>query len=374
MSYSLESHPFFVPWTDPLSGVRSYLLNERVAPVQMPIYFVNPAVSADEKWLWFGCGYPPSPFRRLGVVGLDPDNPFIKVFQEATFHAESPLITSAGDSCYFASGSGVYEINISGEVRSVLQIPQNILKNRVLSRVATHLTLSADGKYLLMDGAFVGGIWFVAVGDIATGEVRLLKEWRQHMNHTQFSPTDPKLFSIAQDWWHDPISGQPYGFDLRIWLMDTDGTRYEPLRPGDWFGHGTLACHEWWDAQGRLCWVDYDAGVFRCDVYSRDLEHIWHRPLCHAHTDTTGNYWCGDNTPYKWDEQPVEVLFFNAETKRTIPIVSAMPKPPLPRTPLHLDPHPHFSPQGTHIVFMTTVRGLVDVAITEVAPLVELAQ
>jgi hypothetical protein len=370
----LLEHSHFVPWTDPVSGVRSLLLDERVAPVQFVIYFVNPAVSADEKWLWFGGGYPPSPYKRLGVVSLDPDRPLVRMFQEATFHSETPLVSASGDSCYFASGTGVYEIGVSGEVRTVLEIPQEILKDRPLSRVATHLTLSADGRTLLLDGAFAAGRWFVAVGNILTGEVRLLKEWTRHMNHAQFSPTDPALFSIAQDWWRDPLSGQAFPFDQRIWLMDTQGRRYEPLRPSDWFGHGTLACHEWWDRQGRVCWVDYQAGAMRCDIATRGVEHIWRRPLCHAHCDPTGTLWCADDSPYLWNERPCEVLFFNSHTGREVPIFSAMPPPSQPRHPLHLDPHPHFSPQGTYIVSMTTVRGLPEVAVTEVAPLVAMTR
>ena len=171
MSSRLEAHPFFVPWTDPVSNVQSYLLNERVAPAQLVTYFVNSAVSADENWLWFGCGYPPSPYKRLGVVSLDPDKPFIKVFQEATFQSETPLISDEGDLCFFASGSEVYEIHVSGDARLVLQIPADVLKGRVLSRVATHLTMSADKKSLLLDCAFAGGLWIVALGDLATGEV-----------------------------------------------------------------------------------------------------------------------------------------------------------------------------------------------------------
>lgn len=64
--------------------------------------------------------------------------------------------------------------------------------------------------------------------------------------------------------------------------------------------------------------------------------------------------------------------FFNARTGKSVSIVSAMPKPPLPRSPLHLDPH--FSPQGTYIIMMTTVRGMIDVALTEVAPLLDRSQ
>lgn len=369
MADLLDAHPHFTPWIDPATGVKSHLLAERVAPVQMTTYFVTSAVSADETLLWFGCGYPPSPYKRLGVVSLDPARPFIKVFQAATFQAATPLVAASGDSCYFGSGHGVYAVDLSGEVRLVLEIPPEILQNRPLAQVATHLTISADGRFMLLDGAFWAGRWFVAVGDLVTGEVRLLKEWTRHMNHAQFSPTDPTLFSVAQDWWHDPLSGHYYPFDQRLWLMDTAGTRYEPLCPGDWFGHGTQACHEWWDARGRLCWVDYAQGVFRADVVSREREHVWKRPLCHAHSSPVGNYWCADQDPYRWGERPCEVLFFNADTGLETPVVSAMPRPPVPRQPLHIDPHPHFSPRGTFIAYTSTVRGTVDVALTEVASL-----
>ncbi len=367
---NLAKHPHFHPWRDPQSGVISHILTERVAPIQMPVYFVNPCVSADERWLWFACGYPPSPYRRLGVVSLDPERPMIRVFQHATFQAETPLITPAGDSCWFASGTAVYEINVEGAVREVMHFPQDFVNHRQVTRVATHLTRSADGRHLLLDGAFAGGRWFVALGEIETGQVTILKEWTRHMNHAQFSPVDPALFSIAQDWWHDPISGQHFPFDQRIWLMDVKGERYEPLRPGDWFGHGVQPCHEWWDAQGRMCWVDYEAGAHRCDLVTREVECVWPRPLCHAHCDATGELWVADETPYRWAERPVEVLFLDRRTGCETAIVSAMPPPPMPRHPLHLDPHPHFTPRGTHVAYMTTVHGTVDVALTEVAPLV----
>lgn len=367
--HHLDSHPFFEPWTDPVSGVVSYILTERVAPVQMVTYFVNPAVSADEKWLWFSCGYPPSPYKRLGVVSLDPANPVIKVFQEATFQAETPLVSESGDSCLYACGTGVYEVNVAGEVRQVLEMPAEILKNRVLQRMATHLTKSADGKYLLLDVTLAANRWFVALGDLETGEVRVLKQWTRHMNHAQFSPVDPELFLISQDWWHDAISGEWYPFDQRIWLMDTKGTRFEPLRPTDWFGHGTLACHEWWDKQGRVCWVDYEKGVFRVDLATRELESIWPRQICHAHCDATGRFWCGDESPYKWAEKPCQVLFYDAATGRETAIASGLPQPCMPRSSLHLDPHPHFSPQGTFVAYMTTVHGRIDVALTPVEPL-----
>lgn len=369
--HPLASHPYFTPWTDPVSNVVSYILTERVAPVQMVIYFVNPCISNDEKWLWFACGYPPSPLRRLGVVSLDPNNLFIRVFQEATFQFSSPLISDSGDACMFCSENSVYEVNIRGEVRKIVELPAEFLNNRVINRVATHLTKSADNKYLLLDSAFAADRWFVALGEIATGKVEILKEWTHHMNHGQFSPVDPDLFIISQDLWNDQISGQQYMFDKRIWLMDTRRTIYEPIRPKDWFQHGTDTCHEWWDRQGRVCWVDYKRGLFRMDLKTQTLEHMWERPLCHGHCDPTGQYWCCDDFPYRWAQKPVEVAFYDSATRREVKIATALPKPDLPRRPFHVDPHPHFSPKGTYVAYMTTVHNRLDVALTPVASLLK---
>jgi len=68
------------------------------------------------------------------------------------------------------------------------------VNKRPVHRLATHLTLSADGRHLLLDG-HVGNHWFVGVGDVAGGAVRILKEFPRHMNHGQFSPTDLDLSS-----------------------------------------------------------------------------------------------------------------------------------------------------------------------------------
>ena len=51
-------------------------------------------------------------------------------------------------------------------------------------------------------------------------------------------------------------------------------------------------------------------------------------------------------------------------------IVSAMPPPPMSRDPYHLDPHPHFSPDDSQIIYMTTVLGNIDVAVTPVEQLI----
>jgi len=368
--FDLGKHPFFEKWTDPLSGVESFILKERVAPVQQSFYFTNPSVSADGKWLWFYAAYPPNPQRTLAVVSLDPDNPFIKNFPQAGFYSPSPLVAPEGDAVYICIKNSVYKINVKGEMETVCTVPESYIGNRQYNRISTHLSMSSDKKYLLLDGD-LGNFWWVGIGNLETGEVTILKEFSRHYNHVLFSPTDPQLFIIVQDWWKDKMTGKHCLLDHRLWLMDIKQTRFEPVCPKDWYSHNAKGAHEWWSKDGLICWNDYDKGTYECNPYSFEKTHVWKRALCHAHCDTTRQYWCADESPYKWATQAVEVLFYDRGNNHEEHIVSAMPAPPVDRNMYHLDPHPQFSPCDNWIVYTTTVRGKIDIALCPVKNILE---
>ena len=42
--HDLRQHPYFKRWTDPGSGIESFILKKRVAPVQQSFYFANSSV------------------------------------------------------------------------------------------------------------------------------------------------------------------------------------------------------------------------------------------------------------------------------------------------------------------------------------------
>lgn len=361
----LSLHPYFTEWTDPSSGIKSFVLTKKASPLQQSFYFTNSSLSADEKYLWFYATYPPAPVttRVLGVVGMNPDAPFIEVFPETAFWDASPLVSPEGDSVYFFQGKGVSKFTLGGKVEKVCEIDDEYICGRYLFRGSTHLTLSADGKKLLIDGQ-VGNRWFVSAGDLETGKVEIINEFSRMYNHAQFSPTDPKLFSMAQDWWFDPITGQKGNIDQRIWIMDTDRTKCYPIAPKDWVGHGSSnPSHEWWSKDGHLCWTDYKAGAFRFDIETEEKQHIWKRALCHTHCDSTGRYWCADASPYRWDSVPCKVLFYDFETKEETEISSGLPQPAWSRKAYHIDPHPQFSPSDNYVVYTTTVSEGVTIAL-----------
>lgn len=215
----------------------------------------------------------------------------------------------------------------------------------------------------------------------------------RHFNHAQFVAETPMLsptgdacrYCLERHVYRVDLErrttivcslGRGFGLDHRTWLMDTLGTRYEPLRPTDSFGqtmHGrkTAACHEWWSADAKVCWVDYNRGACECEPRcGAEPTHVWAAQLCHAHCNATGRYWCGDESPYKWGEKPCEVLFCDRLTRRQT-LIASLPKPPLPRFPFHLDPHRQFTPGGKYVAYTTTVRGTVDVALAPTGALRE---
>lgn len=363
--HALDRHPYFGRVTDPESGVPSYILTKHAAPLQQQFYFTNASVTRDEKWLWFYASFPPARSRTLGLVSLDPDHPVIRHFPHAEFSSASPLVAPDGKGIYYCLDRYIYHMTNNGDISVVAALDEQWVNHRPIGQMATHLTLSADGQYLLLDGQ-VGTFWFVGTAHISTGKIQILKEFVSNHNHAQFSPVDPELFLIAEDWWRDRATGQYFPIDHRIWLMDIRGRRYEPLRPKEWYNHDAYPSHEWWSETGKICWVDYAAGAYECDIATGEAVNVWPRPLCHAHCNADSSLWCADQSPYTWDQRPCDVLLMDRTSGRELRIAS-LPKPTVPRDPYHPDPHPQFSPQGTWVVYTTTVRQTLDIALCPVA-------
>ena len=230
------------------------------------------------------------------------------------------------------------------------------------------LTASADGRLLLLVGQ-IGNHPFVAVGERETGKVRVLHEFQRAHAHASFSPHDPDLFMVTQEWYKDPITGRRFSFDVHAWLMDVGQTLFEPILVQGWSGHGSSPNHEFWSGDGWVCWVDFKRGAFEWHPEDRMLYHVWQRPLCHAHASADRQLWCADQTPYTWDQETCAVLFYRRETGQETAIVSALPRPDLDWRALHLHPHPQFVLDDRYVVYTTTVFGRADVALAPVGAL-----
>lgn len=368
--YDLSKHPYFEEYTDPVSGVRSYILKKIAAPIQQNLYFTHlGGITTDGKYMWIRCAEWPSRTIRYGVVSLDPDAPYLRVFNNATFDTTLLSPVPGTHKALFGVRNKVFEIDLEGNTREILTIDEELIHGRWIEWISTHLSVNSTGELITLD-MYIGGKSYMAIGNYRTGEVTHIMKSERHYNHAQFSPTDPRLFIVDQDWVKDPVSGERFDVDQRIWLMDIDKTIFEPIDPGNWFRHNnSIYCHDFWSADGYICWPDLLEYVYEYNVYTKEKNVVWKRSVCHAHT-LNRRLWVADATPYGWS--PCDVVFFDRDSGKEINIFTALPKPKYDKSVYHLDPHPAFSPDGSLIVSMTTVKDSeIDIALTPVKELLD---
>ena len=63
----------FTKYTNPDSGVVSYILTTRVAALQQCFYFVNSGMSDDGRYLWIYCSNPPKSGHHLALIDFETD-------------------------------------------------------------------------------------------------------------------------------------------------------------------------------------------------------------------------------------------------------------------------------------------------------------
>ena len=371
----MDAHPSFTKWTDPHSGVVSYVLSEHIAPLQKALYYVTPSIRGPGRYLWFRACFPPSLARFPAIVDLQELQ--IRYFPQAVGNGGptsecTPMVTPAGDSAYVGIGDGIHLLHVDGSMREIGRMPSEILRGRHLFRLATDITMSCDGRWFVLD-SHIGNGWLISLMDTQTGEVRPLRWFTTDHTHAAFSLHDPGLIQLNQGHGHDPVSGERYEMNIRMWLMTTDLSRYEPVDPTLWFGRNSRCCHEWWTPSGKLQWCDYDRGIWEMDLATRHKSLVWAHPLVHGQSDPSERYLVGDQNPYNWNEKlPCSIWLYDRHTGRETAIVTRMPAQPLPWRDFrafHIDPHPHFSSDGEWVIYTTTALGKVSVAVTPTAPL-----
>lgn len=370
--FDLSRHPYFEKYTDPVSGVESFILTKKVGGLQRHFYFAQRSVTDDGKYLWVMCANPPARYFTFAVVSLDPDDPFIRHFPHASPDSGLPCISPDGKGVYYCMGNALYSVDVQGEVKKILELPWEYIKGRRLEQMCTHVSVSCDGKYVALDIS-ISQKTYMAIGELATGKLTVLNKFLRCYNHAMFSPNRPDLILLDQDWSRDYSSGEYFPIDNRMWIMNTDGKHFEPLVPKMFYGRdGTEMAHDYWSDDGYVCWSDYYNGAFECNVDTKETNWVWQRPICHSHCSCDRRLFVGDNFPYTWEKDPCQVLFYDRSSNKEIAVFSAMPYNPLWAAGYHTDPHPQFCVKDEIIVSTTTVRnGDFDVAITYTKPLLE---
>lgn len=366
----LETSKLFSPWTHPETGVTVYLLTHKVAPLQEAFYFVNESMTRDGRYLWFYCAFPPSG-RMLAVVDFERDE--VRAFPETQFQSASPFLDTETGAIYWGAGPALWHRGPEPDatMECVNTLPPDLIGNRAFSRLATHLSRSADGRVFFIDAAF-GLQWVFGTLPIDGGDFEPWQRFDRNFNHAQMSPTDPDLALFAQENHPDPITGLRFGIENRMWLI----RRGEPARPI--FETPTRVTHEWWDPDGEHAWCVWGNEAWRTNIRRQHLDAgdevekvQWPNHCWHAHATVDNRYMVADSNERFYRGCPSTVGFLNRETGAYVEMVRNPGMDTYAGRHYHIDPHPRFVSQDRFIVFTTTVRGEVDLALARVADLID---
>ena len=383
MFEKIANSKHFKKYTDPQSGVVTYVFDNDYVPHTQSFYFTNPSVSDDGRYIWMYCAFPPAGDagvgRSLGLIDLETDT--FTHFPNCMFHDATPLVDTETAIVYYTDGQGMWKKTPDMQSPELIApYPKEMRRHGALRKIATHLTYGPGKKKVCFD-ACVGPMHAV-IGDIdmETGEYREWYKYTEHFhNHAQLNPVKPDVMLFAQEEYADLFTSEMHwitedenGKLNRLWTMKYGE---EPKKITPLFKE---ARHEWWSADGEIVYyVDWDNGTISYDTRTGELKVIDPNGTWHAHSSKDDKYFVADENEIdgtKWYRGCLSrVHFFNAETGKAVNIVSENPAlfTREKQSRYHTDPHPQFVVGDTAVAFTATVTGKVSFAITEVKQLVE---
>jgi carbon storage regulator CsrA len=333
----------FTTWKDPVSGIESYLLTERVAALQQSMRSGSSCSSGDGRFLWFFVGFPPAGDvlhgRMLAVIDFAEQD--VRYYPETQFAYSSPLVDATTGEIFWVTGCDVYK-------RGPKRYDKPFLVNRLAADLAAEvraagmaaeLSLSCDGKLLAFDVAAEGRRQIVAIPtDGSPAEVWHTSEGASRA--ARFSPADAGLMLVAD------AEGRPC-------LL----RRGEPLRV-----LSAVAADGWWSGDGEYVYIAAEgSGTQLVRVSDGARETLWAR--CASHGAAAGDYFIAEGAGSS-------IVFFNTRTRKEVVVVSEMPAPPGLTQAYRPSTHPRLCLNDRYFGYTTTVLGRVDVAMVSTERLV----
>lgn len=375
MKKYLESSKHFKKYTDPESGIMSYVLDSDSLPLTQSFYFTNPSATSDGRYVWFYCAFPPAADagygRTLGLFDLESDT--VTHFPDTMFLDASPAVDVDDGSVYYCMPSGIWRRSPdpNGKPERISAVPKELRGRGKLLNLATHLSFSPDKARLFLDANVANSFIFGEL-DIKSGEYIPWCEFDYCMNHAQYNPQKENLILYAEDEWVDIMTSSFYkirrdaeGRLMRLHLLEKGG---EPIYiPPKYIE----ARHEWWSADGeKLYYVDWIHGTIRYDLRTGEYTEVDPRGTWHAHSSLDDKYLVADENEIdgeKWYRGcPSRVHFYNTETNRAVNIITENPAVFTRQNPssYHIDPHPQFAVNDSVIIHTSTVIGKPSLTIT----------
>ena len=386
-----EQSKLFEPFTDPESGVVSYVLKYGAPDDnRQSIYFTSKSMTNDGRFLvfWYNEGNE----KKEGGVGprhqMLADLKTDKVY-DMGLETMTPFVEINEDYMVYGDRArGFFRRNFTDPLNEIklCDIPAELKAIGDIRRLATHLTLTSDRKRAFLDteirtpegkNRYIQGML-----DLETGAWDQWNETEWNCNHGQVNPADDNLAMVAWEGCWDE-QGRAFqeetGWYPRMWLMRKGEKELIPAKTIN------FASHEIWDDDGKgLSWCGHGYMVDEHCVYHRDLatgeETVWAAVPGARHNSCSpdNKYVVTDQAPETWWRGcKWRVAFYNRETGKYVWVYSTRDAlmPQNNQSRLHPDPHPHFVMNGKYIVSTANnADGHMDLFVTPVAQLVEMTK
>lgn len=398
-----ETSKLFVRYTDPLSGVVSYMLKPGLVDEnQQSLYFTVKSMTEDGRFIVFevskneyssfGVRKPAKDLeyrgRRLAVIDMMTET-FVR-FDDIGW--QIPFVDIDTDEMYYVrynradrTKDMLCKRNLLADPRveiPVCPMPPELTKAKRNLRYFTHLTLSHDRTLAYLDSR-VDDNHQQGVMDIRTGAyTKWCDAGHTNINHGQINPVrnDIALNAWEAIPWRDS-KGKVHD-ELRNWRKLHPGKPYPRLQLTEANGKTTMipsrrfnyATHECWNAKGDGFLWCAGGGVWHHDLATGRQELISPKGG-HAMISRDGNLVVSDCAVGVWWRGCAwQVYLHNRKTNRGCYPFTYRP-PMCPQTPeqsrLHPDPHPHFGCGDRYILCtINNPDGHMDLAVVPVAPLV----
>ena len=216
-----------------------------------------------------------------------------------------------------------------------------------------------------------------------TGEIKVVLQEREWLNHVQFSPTDPQQIMFCHEGaWHEVD---------RIWLIRTDGTGLTKVH------HRTMNMeifgHEFFSADGKTIWYDLhlprgeDLWLAGYEIGS-GRRTWWHLPNkdwnVHYNVSADGRLFLGDGSDEEMVSHAKDAKWIYLLRTEPAPDVAGIKNPnadslihagvfqqeklvSLAKHDYKLEPNATFTPDAKWIVFRSNMHGATHVYAVEVA-------
>ena len=219
--------------------------------------------------------------------------------------------------------------------------------------------------------------------NIATGEMKVVRESTDWLNHLQFSPTDPGLIMFCHEGpWHKVD---------RIWTIRTDGTGLAKIHTRTM--NMEIAGHEFFSADGKTIWYDLQTPRGE-DFWVAGYELAtgrrtwWHLQRdewsVHFNVSPDGTLFAGDGGDNEMVAHAKDGKWIYLLTPQRIPDVAGIKNPDsahlidpgffqserlvnMAKHDYRLEPNVTFTPDQKWVIFRSNMEGAVHTYAVEVA-------